>query len=177
MGPSDGIVPQRPRSTVLVHAVRHACVWCQGPLASLASTNMLRSALCVQCGAQNTDTNETAWDLPDGQQLAPSTGMDPGSGAAPSTVASSAQLPVQDAELPLPPEQLYDALAAAYAADGSGMQFWEVARAHRSQGVFDDAFFDWLTRESRSGERAELAAKMMARLSNPLLRQPAPFEF
>lgn len=72
-------------------------------------------------------------------------------------------------------------LAEAYTADSSGMAYWEAARALRGDGVFEDKFFDELDRRSRDAarpaEERELAAKMMARLANPLLRQPAPFEF
>ena len=77
---------------------------------------------------------------------------------------------------------MYDALEAAYKADGSGMQFWEVARAHRNLGVFDPPFFEFLEQRQKEltgvdEEGKEMAFKMMCRLSNPLLRQPAPFEY
>jgi hypothetical protein len=79
-------------------------------------------------------------------------------------------------------DALFDVLAAAYAADGSGMQFWEVARAHRIYGVFEPPFFDYLDQRQKAAgaegdaEQKDLAFKMMCRLANPLLRQPAPFE-
>lgn len=59
------------------------------------------------------------------------------------------------------------------------MQFWEVARAHRQHGVFDPPFFEYLEQRQKAAaneEAREAAFKMMCRLSNPLLRQPAPFE-
>lgn len=78
-------------------------------------------------------------------------------------------------------EALFALLQAAYTADGSGMQFWETARAHRHEGVFDPPFVEYLEQEQQregvSDERRDTAFKMMCRLSNPLLRQPAPFEF
>jgi hypothetical protein len=76
-------------------------------------------------------------------------------------------------------DALFDALAAAYGSDGSGMEFWEVARAHRRYGVFEPPFVDYLERRQKAADsdlERELAFKMMCRLSNPLLRQPAPFE-
>jgi hypothetical protein len=76
-------------------------------------------------------------------------------------------------------DAIFDALATAYSADGSGMQFWEVARAHRQYGVFDPPYFDYLEQRQKAAadeSEKELAFKMMCRLANPLLRQPAPFE-
>lgn len=76
-------------------------------------------------------------------------------------------------------DALFDALAAAYGSDGSGMEFWEVARAHRKYGGFEPPYFEYLDqRQKAAGSEAEreLAFKMMCKLSNPLLRQPAPFE-
>ena len=78
-------------------------------------------------------------------------------------------------------EDLFNVLSAAYSADGSGMEFWEVARAHRQHGVFDPPFFEYLEQRQRAAgnddaDDRELAFKVMCRLSNPLLRQPAPFE-
>lgn len=49
-------------------------------------------------------------------------------------------------------------------------------------GVFEPPFTDFLEQRQQPGsgctpEQRDQAFKMMARLSNPLLRQPAPFEF
>jgi hypothetical protein len=75
-------------------------------------------------------------------------------------------------------DELFSILVEAYHADGSGMQFWETARSHRGSQVFEEVFVDFLTNKIKArSEDASMAEKIMARLSNPLLRQPAPFEF
>jgi hypothetical protein len=43
--------------------------------------------------------------------------------------------------------------------------------------VFEVEFFEFLSDRIDSGEDADMAEKVRARLSNPLLRQPAPFEY
>jgi hypothetical protein len=48
--------------------------------------------------------------------------------------------------------------------------------------VFDTPFVEYLEQRQRpdsgaTAEQRDLAFKMMCRLSNPLLRQPVPFEF
>lgn len=74
-------------------------------------------------------------------------------------------------------EELFEVLIEAYEADGSGMHFWETARSQRKNQVFDEPFMEYLTTMVDSGsEEADLADKVRAKLSNPLLRQPAPFE-
>jgi len=76
-------------------------------------------------------------------------------------------------------EELFNVLAAAYHADGSGMEFWEVARAHRKYDIFEPPFFEYLEQRQKAASSEadrDLAFKMTCRLSNPLLRQPAPFE-
>ncbi|KAF6242296.1 hypothetical protein COO60DRAFT_206496 [Scenedesmus sp. NREL 46B-D3] len=114
----------------------------------------------------NTATNETAWDLPAGASFAES---------QPGPAAAAAQSRVSF-------EALLQELQEAYDADGSGMGFWEAARARRKDGVFDPPFMEYLEQRQRpdsgtTAEERDLAFKMMCRLSNPLLRQPAPFEF
>lgn len=78
-------------------------------------------------------------------------------------------------------EEMYDTLKEVYQADGTAMLFSETAREHRKYGVFDEEFFDWLTMkenvEGPNTEAGSMYAKVRARLANPLLRQPAPFEF
>lgn len=110
---------------------------------------------------RNTDTNETAWELPTAD------------------TATAASAPASQAEDSMSNDALFDVLAAAYSEDGSGMEFWEVARAHRKYGVFEPPYFDYLEQQQKAAASEadrELAFKMMCRLSNPLLRQPAPFE-
>jgi hypothetical protein len=48
----------------------------------------------------------------------------------------------------------------------------------RQDGVFDEAFMlQYLdSRAAGGGDGAAMARKLQAKLSNPLLRQPAPFE-
>ncbi len=132
----------------------------------------------LPCWHRNTATNETAWEIP-------STTTPPSSTT--STVPQQQEQhpeQQQQAEAVLSNDALFDILAEAYTADGSGMQFWEVARAHRSYGLFDPPFFEYLEQRQKAAaggdgdaaEQREMAFKMMCRLANPLLRQPAPFE-
>jgi hypothetical protein len=115
------------------------------------------------CCCRNTATNETTWELP--------------------TAATAViEQPPQQQQQQLSHEQLFEVLSGADAADGTGMHFAEVARAHRQHGVFEASFFDHLDVRQRAAVEAgdeaarELAYKVMCRLANPLLRQPAPFE-
>lgn len=111
----------------------------------------------------NTATNETAWEIPT-QPAAP-----------PSQVASTT------ANEPRPSnEEIFQALKSAYIEDGSGMLFNEVARAHRKYEVFSEAYFEWLSGQAKQCtdfEEKDFIQKITAKLCNPLLRQPAPFEF
>jgi hypothetical protein len=106
---------------------------------------------------------------------------EPSSSSSSSAAAAAAAAATDQTQPSMSYEELFYALQEAYAADGTGMQFWEVARFHREQGVFDPPFFDYLHQRQQqqdlSPEDKDLAFKMMCRLSNPLLRQPAPFEF
>jgi hypothetical protein len=59
------------------------------------------------------------------------------------------------------------------------MLFNEVARAHRKYEVFSEAYFSWLAAQAKvctDFEEKDFIQKVTAKLSNPLLRQPAPFE-
>jgi hypothetical protein len=131
---------------------------------------------------RNTATNETAWELPSaaaGDGSAASTPQ-PAAAGQPAAAAPHEQQQQQQQQQQPSNQALFDILEAAYAADGSGMHFWEVARAHRAHGVFEEPYMEWLAQQQKGAatpEARERAAKMMARLSNPLLRQPAPFEF
>ncbi len=75
---------------------------------------------------------------------------------------------------------MLERLLAANARDGSGMAFWEEARSLRKHGVFEEPFVEYLTQQAEAAAddlgRQRIEA-VRARLSNPLLRQPAPFEF
>ncbi|WIA34550.1 hypothetical protein OEZ86_012872 [Tetradesmus obliquus] len=132
----------------------------------------------------NTATNETAWALPAGAALAGSTAA---AATAAATAAAGAtttqqQPEQQQQQSSISFEVLLLELQEALDADGSGMMFWEAARARRKDGVFEPPFTDFLEQRQQPGsgctpEQRDQAFKMMARLSNPLLRQPAPFEF
>jgi len=155
---------------------------------------------------RNTTTNQTAWDLPPGetleaaaatpvfhgssnvetsqvqqQQVSSSSTTSSAVSESSSSPSAAAAAATDQTQPSMSYEELFYALQEAYAADGTGMQFWEVARFHREQGVFDPPFFDYLHQRQQqqdlSPEDKDLAFKMMCRLSNPLLRQPAPFEF
>jgi hypothetical protein len=60
---------------------------------------------------------------------------------------------------------------------------WYICYFLQSQdGVFDTPFMEYLEQRQQpasgaTAEERDLAFKIMCRLSNPLLRQPAPFEF
>jgi hypothetical protein len=143
-----------------------------------------------------TTTNETAWELPAGATLAaaaaavpstPSTTADASPSSAASTATATATVstqrgafgadPAQEAASQSDREALLSDLVAAMESDGSGMAFWEAARGLRARGVFEDRYIDWLTeREKAGGEEGGVAERVRARLVNPLLRQPAPFE-
>lgn len=59
------------------------------------------------------------------------------------------------------------------------MYFQEAARSRRSLGIFEEEYFVFLSEESERSEdkhRAEIIQKVIARLSNPLLRHASPFE-
>ncbi|KAK9904993.1 hypothetical protein WJX75_007318 [Coccomyxa subellipsoidea] len=77
----------------------------------------------------NTETNETTWEKPAESSADPS----------PSTLNDG---PSDTRDPVIPNAQILQDLQEAYNADTSGMLFWEVARSHRGDGVFDDAFTD-----------------------------------
>ena len=56
--------------------------------------------------------------------------------------------------------------------------FNEAARNLRGVGVFSEEYFDWLAQliSVADGEEKAALQRVMARLSNPLLRQAAPYE-
>lgn len=75
---------------------------------------------------------------------------------------------------------MLEALRTAYQQDGSGMLFNEAARSHRKHDIFSEGYFVWLAEQAKATQdtdERELLWKIVAKLSNPLLRQPAPFEF
>ncbi|BDA49599.1 hypothetical protein COCOBI_14-2180 [Coccomyxa sp. Obi] len=79
----------------------------------------------------NTETNETTWEKP--SEIA--VDLEPlRLDASPTTTANAA----------VPNAQILDNLKEAYNADTSGMTFWEIARSHRSDGVFDEGFTEFL---------------------------------
>jgi hypothetical protein len=127
----------------------------------------------------NTLTNATQWEVP---PPPPSAAVAPP--AAAPTTATTTTTPERgsfgaaattDQNAPSREELLRDLIAAMN--DGSGMAFWEAARERRKFGVFEDSYMDWLTEKvERGGEDGEVAERVRARLVNPLLRQPAPFE-
>jgi len=134
----------------------------------------------------NTATNETAWELPSAPTHDPST-TDPAAANAAAADTSKDEAatgtafmpsrgafgsdPSQELRSDQEKEQVLAELLEAIAADGSGMTFWETARGLRKRGVFEDSYIAWLTER-----RDETAERVRARLVNPLLRQPAPFE-
>lgn len=123
------------------------------------------------------DTRETSWDPPaedmQHEQLqqkgSSGSGTHAGSGAGDgSDISSSTDY-----------SGMLQTLRAALEQDGSGMLFNETARSLRSDGVFSNEFFDWLAQMADSMEDADerlALSRLIARLSNPLLRQAAPFE-
>jgi len=141
-----------------------------------------------RCYYWNTETNETAWVLP--------------AAASPSAAAAAAAAPLQAQASALQdrggmfraggagagPEdaapsndEMFEALKDAYARDASGMLFAETARARRCYGVFEETYFDYLDARCRAAgagsDEAAWVDRVRAKLANPLLRQPAPFEF
>ena len=52
--------------------------------------------------------------------------------------------PAITANAAVPNAQILENLKEAYGADTSGMTFWEIARSHRSDGVFDEGFTEYL---------------------------------
>lgn len=157
---------------------------CKSGLTPAASAFVCACCVALPNLYRNTDTNETAWEIPtvdDSSSL--STLPHQQLQALGQQQHNHDQQQHLSQQQPQPEamsqQELFDVLEAAYAADNSGMQFWEVARAHRHHGVFEPPFFEYLeARQAAAGseEQRELAFKMMCRLSNPLLRQPAPFE-
>jgi len=133
----------------------------------------------------NRDTNVTQWEDPAPVSAAPAAAAPaaaaqaaaaPGRGAFGGGASASAAANGQGAPRPSR-EELLAALVEAMGADGSGMAFWEAARERRADGVFEDAYIDWLSAAvARGGEAGETAGRVRARLVNPLLRQAAPFE-
>jgi len=69
-------------------------------------------------------------------------------------------------------------LLLALQSDPTGMEFGSKARELRPLGVFSEQFFDYLGSQidAKTGEDRVVLERLMARLSNPLLRQAAPFE-
>jgi hypothetical protein len=127
----------------------------------------------------NTATDETAWELP--SSVAPVIAMATrtaerlsqainASASLISAYSNSEDHHHRQSRGHLTFDELYDILVQAYAADGSGMLFWETARAHRDDNVFEVEFFEFLADRIDSGEDADMADKVRARLSNPLLR-------
>lgn len=102
----------------------------------------------------NTATNETAWSLP----------------------AEYHEHVVRKGWLSF--DQILSELIEIYNTDSTGMEFWEVARSRRDTGIFEEEFFIYLSEEAGKSpiDRRETILKVQAKLSNPLLRQPAPFE-
>jgi hypothetical protein len=90
---------------------------------------LLLLLLCLT-PCRNTATNETAWELPVGAALA---GNPPAASttavAAAADPATNQQQQQQGSGISL--EALLLELQQAYDADGSGMGFWEAARARR----------------------------------------------
>ncbi|KAK9821314.1 hypothetical protein WJX81_000467 [Elliptochloris bilobata] len=85
-----------------------------------------------------------------------------------------------------PPGELLALLQEACRLDtAGGMHFWEVARSLRGGsrgrcGVFEEAFFAFIQQRHAAAPDADARLELehlQARLSNPLLRQAAPFEF
>jgi hypothetical protein len=119
----------------------------------------------------NTETNETSWTQPIDDQN-----------------SSSIQPPQKQQQKQTSPQLLslegnrkvLDELIDAYVNDnGGGMYFQEAARSRRSLGIFEEEYFVFLSEESERSEdkqRAEIIRKVIARLSNPLLRHASPFE-
>lgn len=52
--------------------------------------------------------------------------------------------PANTGTVAIPDAQILKNLKEAYGADTSGMTFWEIARSHRSDGVFDEGFTEFL---------------------------------
>ena len=106
----------------------------------------------------NTETNETSWELPGASgAAAPSSGQAANAAAVAAAEPAAAGGPLRPHPQPtpqqqqrLPPEQLLAALQAALAADGSGMAFWEAARGHRGDGVFEEPFAEFLSQTARA---------------------------
>lgn len=128
----------------------------------------------------NPSTNATQWEAPPAAvapaanpTTTPTTTTNPERG---SFGAASGDQADAGAAGPSREELLAD-LIRAMNEDGSGMAFWEAARERRKHGVFEDSYIDWLTAKvERGGDEGEVAERVRARLVNPLLRQPAPFE-
>lgn len=147
---------------------------------------------------RNTDTNETAWELP--QEASTSSSgtaqtqvqKEAAAAAAYGAGVAAASLPDRSgmfragtaaAASQVDPEELLRMLVEAMQNDTQGgMGFWEAARAQRAQGVFDPPFVeDFLTAKAAelapTDERMARAVRaVQAKLCNPLLRQPAPWE-
>lgn len=108
----------------------------------------LRCTLCCR----NTETNETAWELPSAAttSMPSAIAITPADADLPDRemmfrVTGAAGTPVQNGSGPAPTfQQMYNRLVDALQTDGSTMLFWETARAHRQYGVFEEPFFDWL---------------------------------
>ena len=99
----------------------------------------------------NTTTNETAWEAPADSRpaaqpaaaaaspSAAATSSAAAGAAAASTDAAAAGAAAASADATRPSNaEMLEALQQAYLADGSGMLFNEVARAHRKNGVFSE---------------------------------------
>jgi hypothetical protein len=110
----------------------------------------------------NTETNETSWSQPVEPQPQQHQQV-------------SAQLSSLEGN-----RKVLDELIEAYVNDkAGGMYFQEAARSLRSLGIFEEEYFVFLSEESERSEnkqRSEIIRKVIARLSNPLLRHASPFE-
>jgi hypothetical protein len=110
----------------------------------------------------NTETNETSWSQPVKPQPQRHQHASP-------------QLSFLEGN-----RKILEELIDAYVHDkAGGMYFQEAARTRRSLGIFEEEYFIFLSEESERSEdkqRAEIIQKVIARLSNPLLRHASPFE-
>lgn len=116
----------------------------------------------------NTETNETSWTQPIDQNS---------NYIQPPTKQQQTSPQLSSVEYN---RKVLDDLIDAYVNDnGGGMYFQEAARSRRSLGIFEEEYFVFLSEESERSEdkhRAEIIQKVIARLSNPLLRHASPFE-
>jgi hypothetical protein len=109
---------------------------------------LCHTAATMPC--RNTATNETAWELPAGAALA---GNQPGSTVAAAVATAADAATTQQQQGPsISFEALLQELQEAYDADGSGMGFWEAARARRKVGSWLLPVA-WCAREPRTRSR------------------------